>query len=90
MLLYGSESWSLTAADEQLLATFERKILRIIFGAVCIDGDWRIRYNHELYRLYDHPRIVNMIRSKRLRWAGHLERMEANTAAKKVYSSKVE
>ena len=33
VLLYGSESWSLTAADEQLLATFERKILRIIFGA---------------------------------------------------------
>ena len=90
VLLYGSESWSLTIADEQLLATFERKILRIIYGAVCIEGDWRIRYNHELYRLYGHPRIVIKIRTKRLRWAGHLERMEVNNTARKVYSSRVE
>jgi hypothetical protein len=47
-----SETWTLTKADERELGLFERKILRSIFGAVQDKGQWRRRYNFELYELY--------------------------------------
>jgi hypothetical protein len=50
--LYGSESWTLTKADEEKLRTFERRILRRIYGPACENGVCRIKYNDELYGLY--------------------------------------
>ena len=89
VLLYGSESWTLTSAEVKLLSAYERRV-RLIFGAVCINGEWRIRYNQELYELYNHTDIVKNIRKRRMRWAGHVERMDDNVAAKKIYKSSVE
>ena len=43
VLLYESGSWNLTTSDEQLLMVFERKILRMIFGPIRVNGEWRIR-----------------------------------------------
>lgn len=86
VLLYGAECWNLTSEDERVLSVFERKVLRMIFGALCVEGEWRIRYNHELYQLYEHPNIADKIRTKRLRWAGHLVRMDDNAPAKRVFS----
>uniref|UniRef100_T1GLS9 Uncharacterized protein n=1 Tax=Megaselia scalaris TaxID=36166 RepID=T1GLS9_MEGSC len=59
VLLYGNKfysirSWALKDSDEELLALFER-ILRIIYGPVCEEDKRRIRYNQELYQLYQHP-----------------------------------
>jgi hypothetical protein len=59
-------------ANERALGLFERKILRSIFGAVQDKGQWRRRYNSELYKLYDEPDLVKYIQINRLKWAGHV------------------
>ena len=66
VLLYGSESWTLRAKDEQLLNVFERKVLRLIYGPVCREGEWRSRYNHELYALSRQQKVTDKIKVKRL------------------------
>ena len=58
MLAYGSETWILSKSDEAILGVFERKILRAIFGSANEKGEWRIKYNHELYTLYTDSDIV--------------------------------
>jgi len=87
VLLYGAEAWTLTTADEQALGVFERKILRKIYGPFCDCGDWRIRWNQELYELYGDIDIVKRIKIQRLRWLGHVVRMEDSTPARKVFES---
>jgi len=52
VLAYGSETWVLSKFDEVILGVLERKILRAIFGPTNEKGEWRIKYNHELYTLY--------------------------------------
>ena len=57
-----------------MLDMFERKDLRTINSPVCVDGEWRTR-NHELYSLYNDDQVTKKIRVQRLRWLGHLARM---------------
>uniref|UniRef100_T1GG09 Uncharacterized protein n=1 Tax=Megaselia scalaris TaxID=36166 RepID=T1GG09_MEGSC len=60
-------SW--TSADFKLLSVYDRGVLQLIFGGVCINGEWGSGYNQELYELYNHPDIVKKIRTRRLRCA---------------------
>lgn len=85
VVMYGSETWTMTVAEEELLRRWERKILRKIFGAVNEDGQWRIRRNKELEELYRNADLVTEIKCNRLRWLGHVERMSEDRAVKKVY-----
>ena len=77
VILYGCESWSTTVADEQKLRVFENKILRKIYGPKRdeMTGEWRRLHNEELHGLYDSPDVVKIMKSRRLRWAGHVARM---------------
>ena len=76
-VLYGCETWSLTFREECRLSTFENRILRRIFGPKRDDnGEWRRFHNEELNSLYRSPNIVRVIKSRRLRWAGHVARTE--------------
>jgi hypothetical protein len=70
VLTYGSETWTLSKNPENAISTFERRILRRICGSVQDNGQWRIRYNKELYELYGKPDLVTCIKLKRLQWAG--------------------
>jgi hypothetical protein len=55
---------------------FENSVLRRIFGTKREeDGSWRKLHNDELHSLYSSPNIVRMIKSRRMRWAGHMARM---------------
>ena len=45
VLIRGAEAWNLTDSDERMLDLFERKVLRTIYGPVCVDGEWTTRYN---------------------------------------------
>jgi hypothetical protein len=90
VLTYGSETWALSKNSENALNAFERKILRRIFGPVQDNGQWRIRYNKELFELYGEPDLVTCIKLKRLQWAGHVQRMEDTRIPKKVFKAKFE
>jgi hypothetical protein len=56
---------------------FENRVLRRIFGPKRdeVTGEWIKLHNEELNGLYSLPNIVRVIKSRRLRWAGHVERM---------------
>ncbi|KAJ4439352.1 hypothetical protein ANN_07474 [Periplaneta americana] len=74
VVLYGCETWTLTLREEHRLRVFENKVLRKIFGAKRdeVTGEWRKLHNTELHALYSSPDIIRHIKSRRLRWAGHV------------------
>jgi len=63
--------------EERKLRVFENMVLRRIFGTRRdeVTGEWRRWHNEELNDLYSSPNIVLVIKSRRMRWAGHVARM---------------
>jgi hypothetical protein len=53
---------------------FENTVLRRIFGPKRdeVTGGWRKLHNEELHNLYSSPNIIRMIKSRRMRWTGHV------------------
>jgi hypothetical protein len=76
-VLYGCETWSLTLREECRLRVFENRVLKRIFGPKRDDvtGDWRKLHNDELHNMYSSPKIIRIIKSRRMRWAGHIARL---------------
>jgi len=56
-------------------------------GPVQEKEQWRIRYNHEIYQLLD---LATTIILQRLKWAGHLQRMEESRVVKRMFNQKLE
>jgi len=77
VILYGYETWSLTLREERKLRVLENMVLRTIFGPRRdeVIGKWRRLHNEELNDLYCSPKIVRVIKSRRMRWAGHVALM---------------
>jgi hypothetical protein len=77
VVLYGCETWSLTVREEHKLWAFENRVLRRIFGRKRdgVTGGWRKLHNEDLHNLYSSPSIIRIIKSMRMRWAGHVARM---------------
>jgi hypothetical protein len=86
VVLYGSETWVITGKMASSLMTWERKILRKIYGPKCEQGVWRIRTNLELENVYRSPDIVTEIKVRRLEWLGHIIRTDGACMAKRCSS----
>jgi hypothetical protein len=89
VVLYGCENWLLTLKEECRLRVFENRVLRRIFGPKRDEVlvEWRRLHNKEIYALYSSPNIIR-VKSRILRWAGHVARMGARRGAYRVLVEK--
>ena len=89
VVTYGSETWTLTKSDENFLRIFERKILRWIYGSVQEGDIWKIRNNEEVNRSINEEDIVKFIKPRRIRWLGHVKRMEVGEMPRKMIEGRL-
>jgi hypothetical protein len=91
-VLYGCETWLLTLQEERKLRVFENMVLRRIFGPRRdeVTGEWWRLHNEELNDLYCSANIVRVIKSRRMRWAGHVARMGEESGVYRVLLGKQE
>jgi hypothetical protein len=88
--LYGSETWSLTLREEHRVRVFENRVLRRVLGCTRdeIIRGWRKLHNEDLHNVYSSPNINRMIKSKRMRWAGHVVRIGEKSNPYRVFGGK--
>jgi hypothetical protein len=74
------------------MRVFENRVLRRIFGPKRdeVTGEWRKLNNEELYNLYSSPDTIRKVKSRRMRWAGHVARMGEERKVYKVLVGKPE
>jgi hypothetical protein len=60
-----------------------------LFGPVCINGSWRLRYNEELYSMYRSGDVITHIKLRRLEWAGHVHRKQSSRIPKKLKEGRI-
>jgi len=87
VVLYGCETWSLTG-----LRVFENRVFRRIFGPEKdeVTEEWRKLHNEELIDLFSSPNIVRVIKSRKIRWAGHVVHMGKGRSMYRVLVGKPE
>jgi hypothetical protein len=92
VVLYGYKTWSLTLRDEHRLREFENRVLRRIFGPKRdeVTGEWRKLHKGELHKFYSSPGIIRQMKSRRMRWAGHVARMGEDRNVYRVLVGKPE
>jgi hypothetical protein len=92
VVLYGCETWSLTLRGEHRLWDFEDRVLRKIFGPRRdeVMGEWKKLHNEELRDLYSSPSIIRIIKSRRMRWTGHVAQMGEKRNAYRLVAGKPE
>ena len=79
-------TWSLILREERRLRVSENRVLRRIFGPRReeVTGEWSKLHNVELNDLYSSPNIVRVIKSRRMRWAGDVARVEEGRGVYRV------
>jgi hypothetical protein len=83
---------SLTLKDEHRLTVFENWVPRRIFGSKRgeVTGKWRKLHNGELHNLYSSPNITRQIKSRRMRWSGHVACMGEERKVYRILAGKPE
>jgi hypothetical protein len=86
------ETWSLTLREEHRPRVFGNRVLRRIFGPKRdeVTGEWRKLHNEELRDLYSSPRIIRIIKSRKIRWARHVAQMGEKRNAYRLLVGKPE
>jgi hypothetical protein len=85
-VMYGCETWSLTLKTENRPRVFENRVLRRTFGpkSVKVTGSSRKLHNEELHNFRSSPSIIRMIKSRKMRWVGHVALMAEKGNAFKI------
>ena len=86
VIMYGAEMWVLRKKEERMLETTEMKMLRRIRGVTRLD---RLR-NDDIRQELGVENIITKVRQSRLRWYGHLLRMEEGNAVKKMWETEID
>jgi hypothetical protein len=73
------------------LRVFENRVLRRIFGPKTdeVIGEWRRLHKKELHAVYSSPNIISVIKSRRMRWPGHVARMGGRVGAYRALVGKI-
>ena len=87
VVTYACETWNISANDALKLRIFERNIIRKIYGAVEENGYWRRRTNKEIDDILQKEDIVRFVKAQRIRWIGHVERMNDNRISRRIYTA---
>ena len=92
VVLYVCETWSLTLREERRLRVFENRVVRRVFGPKRneVTGEWRKIHIEKLNDLYSLPSIVRVVKSRRIKWAGHVARMGEGKGVHRVLVGKRE
>jgi len=92
VVFYGCETWSLILREERRLRLYENRVLRKVFGPKRdeVTGEWRKLHNEELNNLYSLSNIVRVVKSRQMRWAGHVARMGEDRGVQWVLVGKPE
>ena len=92
VFLFGCETFSLTLREERRLRVFENRVLRRVFGPKRdeVTEEWRKLHNEELRDLYSLPNIVRVVKSRRMRWAGHVVCMGEGRGVHRILVGKPE
>jgi hypothetical protein len=92
VVLHGCETWSLTLREEKRLKVLENRVPRRIFGPKGeeVTGEWVRLHNEELNDLYSSPKIIRVIKSRRMRWAGHVARIGEKRRAHRIFMGRPE
>jgi hypothetical protein len=90
VVLYGCETWSLTLREERRLRVSENRVLRRMFGSKKdeVSRERRKLHNEELNDLYSSPNIVRVVKSRIMRWVGHVARMGERRVIHRVLGRK--
>ena len=88
----GVKTWSLTLREERRLRVFENRVLRRVFGPKRdeVIGEWRKLHNEELRELYSLSNIVRVVKSRKMRWTGHVARIGEGRGVYRVLVGKPE
>ena len=88
--MYGCEIWSLPLREERRLRAFENRVLRRVFGPKSdeVTGKWIELHNEELNDPYSSSNTVRVIKSRRMRWEGHVARMGERSGVYRVLVGK--
>jgi hypothetical protein len=76
--------------EERRLGVFQNRVLRRVFGPKRdeVTGEWRKLHNEELNDLYCSPNIARVVKSRRMRWEGHVARMGKKRDVYRVFVRK--
>ena len=92
IVLYGCDTWMLTLREERRLRVFENRVLRRVFEPKRdkVTREWRKLHNEELSDLYPLSNIVRVVKSRIMRWAGHVACMGEGRGVHRVLAGKPE
>ena len=90
--MYEFETWSFTLREQRRLRVFENRVLRRTFGPNRdeVTGDWRKLHSEVLSDLSCSPNIVQVVKSRSMRWAGHVAQMGERRGGCRVLVGKPE